>query len=396
MKQEDLKKSLGYIEPNEKAEQRMLQHILQSTSQKKEERNMKLFIYKKGIPALTMVLVLVAGIFLYDSMTKDNETRLSETDLRGSQEDSVAMIQNQFQIGDQHYMLLSEEQRAAFSLPDTITEKDIGEKITAITTSVDDHLIGSHVYEYLPAGGNAIVAVKKDNEYKLFKFFQFESYINNKDEDVKAYLELFGINNPKDIKKIQFIGHSEEAKIEGREDIISEITNLEKIQQFFQFYAILKDSSKEYFDKLYNYHPSSQPQTVVPDESKGSPEEQEKSTVEPVLPPDQLRENPPPDGVVTEPTQAEDSIGIDLNGKDTPITNTNPSAGYDYVDNGKTSSESTSGSEGNAGNALANAITIRIYNQFGVYFETVYYPNLGFISRHRVNEEFASFLAEFL
>ena len=53
-------------------------------------------------------------------------------------------------------------------------------------------------------------------------------------------------------------------------------------------------------------------------------------------------------------------------------------------------SASYSGSVGS--DALGNPITIRIYNRSGVYLETVYYPNMGFISRHEVNDEFAAFL----
>ena len=264
---------------------------------------MKRFTFKKIIPAFTMVLVVVGGIFLYDSMS--NESRLSEKDLRGIPEDSIAIIKDQFQLEDKHYMLLSEDQRIAFSLPESITEQDIGEKITTITTSVDADLIGSEVYEYLPAGGKAIVAVKKDSEYKLFKFFQFESYINNKDEDVITYLELFGINSAEDIKQVQFIGHSETAKIEGQLDIRSEITDIDQIRAFYQYYSVIKDSSEEYFEKLFNFQPS-EPQNVVPDEPANLPgepeksvpmqEEPEKTIVEPVQPSDLPLENAPPAG----------------------------------------------------------------------------------------------------
>lgn len=55
--------------------------------------------------------------------------------------------------------------------------------------------------------------------------------------------------------------------------------------------------------------------------------------------------------------------------------------------------ETTASYEGRSGtDALASSITIRIYNKNGVYFETVYYPNIGFISRHEVKDEFAAFL----
>ena len=52
----------------------------------------------------------------------------------------------------------------------------------------------------------------------------------------------------------------------------------------------------------------------------------------------------------------------------------------------------TSSSQGSTGNALADPVYIRIYNNSGIYLETIYYKNIGFISRHEVNKEFANFL----
>jgi hypothetical protein len=51
---------------------------------------------------------------------------------------------------------------------------------------------------------------------------------------------------------------------------------------------------------------------------------------------------------------------------------------------------------GSAWDALANPITVRIYHQSGVYFETIYYPNVGFMSRFEVSEGFAEFLGNYI
>lgn len=56
----------------------------------------------------------------------------------------------------------------------------------------------------------------------------------------------------------------------------------------------------------------------------------------------------------------------------------------------------TEPSQGSVGVALCNGVTIRIYNQQGMYFETIYYPNMGFISRHEVSEELEMFLSNIL
>jgi hypothetical protein len=48
------------------------------------------------------------------------------------------------------------------------------------------------------------------------------------------------------------------------------------------------------------------------------------------------------------------------------------------------------------GNALENAITIRIFNKNGIYFDAVYYRNIGFMSRYEISEEFAAFISTML
>ena len=39
------------------------------------------------------------------------------------------MLKDQFQLGDRHYIVLHDEQRVGFGLPETITEEDIGENL---------------------------------------------------------------------------------------------------------------------------------------------------------------------------------------------------------------------------------------------------------------------------
>lgn len=52
--------------------------------------------------------------------------------------------------------------------------------------------------------------------------------------------------------------------------------------------------------------------------------------------------------------------------------------------------------EGSSQGALEDSVIIRIYQKSGVFFETIYYPNISFISRHHVNNEFREFLHFFL
>lgn len=52
--------------------------------------------------------------------------------------------------------------------------------------------------------------------------------------------------------------------------------------------------------------------------------------------------------------------------------------------------------EGSATYALANASIIRIHTYSGLFFEAPYYPNIGFISRHEISEEFSDFINSYI
>lgn len=310
-----------------------------STNDVRRRSLLKPISVKKTILVFSMAIIITAGV-MGSRLLSNN--RAKDSNLLSRDSMAVAVIKDQFKIGNRNYHILSEGQKKEFGLSGTISTSDIGPRITTITTSVDADLKGLEVYKYLPAEGEAVVAVKKDNEYKLFKFLSFDSYNNNQDEDVISYLELYGINSAEDIAKIQFIGHSDKAKIEGRLDIISEITDKGRIAEFYNYYSVIKNSSDDYFDKLFNY--------------KDSNSESKDTTPEPAK--------------------------LPLDSK--------AGAASD-----KGEKREVQGSTGRAGNALTNSLTIRIYNQKGVFLQAEYYPNIGFISRHEVNKDFESFLKSY-
>jgi len=420
VRKEDLKASFDQIKPSEYTKKRMLDNIL-NHSDRKKGIFMSLFKFKKAIPALALVVVIVGGLLTYDMLQKNNNydslPEYSVSDSAGSGgEDLAAPLLNQFQI-DKLYVLLSDDLREEYGFPVTVNESDIGEKITDIATSPDKSLIGSEVYRYIPAGGEAVVAVKKDNEYQLFRFFVFESYNNNQDEDSVRYLELYGIDSADDIAKIQFIGHSEQSKLEGRIDILGEITDRDEIAQFYNYYSALKNSSDKYFDKLFNYRETDsgnkgiEVDTVEPDIAAPDIAGSVNVASPPVAEPDLVS----PDNIVSPDTVESDMIAPDQIGygedqptgvasvqahvaEDAPLMITDGM--MDMGDTGSGSTEPSRGSvepsQGSTGEALANPITIRIYNQSGVYYDSVYYINLGFISRYEVSEDFADFIGRYL
>lgn len=395
MKQEDIKKSFDSVEPSDRSKQRMLNHVLYHANDKGREGFMKSFHLRKAIPVCAVALVLAGSLMIHGLMSNTKTEDMAEgakandSDLINRETGDMAAVIDQFKIGNRNYMILSEDGKSEFGFPGTISAKDIGDRITTITDSMGNDLKGREVYQYRPAGGEAVVAVKMDKEYTLFKFFTFDSYNNNQDEDVKEYLALYGIHQGEDISKIQFIGHSDQAKIQGRLDIISEITDRGRITEFYNYYSVIKNGSDQYFNKLFNYKSTHM-------QGQGSVEEPHQGSVEepPVLPPDA------PDGAAVDlPVKeaqseeihyAEDGVLIyDTKPVDTPTADRESGSDTD-----KREAEASAGSAGSVGDALFNSVTIRIYNQSGVYFDAEYYPNIGFISRHEVNDDFARFLKD--
>jgi len=385
VKKEDIKKSFDNIEPDGIAIERMLNNVLNHFEKKKEVSLLKTFKFnlKIAISVFAMVFVVAGSLLVYNlipnnaknygksnvedynkdygieyssgngssisgnnsngnagNSADDNAGSVTEKSSQGAS-DSVALapeggaarIRNQFQIGNKHYIIMTDSQKAEFNFPDEIAESDIGRKLTTVNVSVDAGLIGSDVYEYIPAGCDAVVAIKINNEYKLFKFFNFESYNKNQDEDVSAYLELYGINSASDIDKIQLMSYSDQAGNKGKLDVINEIKDSERITKFYNFYSVIKNSSDKYFEKLFNYY---------------------------------------------------------------NVLSTRKPAPQEIIIDSRSGAASSSGYAGSAANALSNSVIIRIYRQNGVYFEAPYYPNIGFISRHEISEEFAAFLRELM
>jgi hypothetical protein len=404
MKNEDIKNSLNKIQPDEAAKIRMRRNIFSHADENKAYARRPVLL-RRAVPALILVVVLTAGIIgfdrLYDNNTYKPPLLASEGDAR---EDMAAPVIDQFRIGDRHYIILSDEMRAEFGLPASISDNDIGEKIAVISAGPDQKLYGKEVYKYIPAGCEAVVAMKTDSTYKLFRFFTFESYNNNQDEDAVRYLKLFGIDSADDIAKIQFIGHSEQAKLQGVLDIRGEIKDKADIKKFYNLYSALKNASDEYFKSIYSY--PSKAETPVPDT---------QHTVGPA--PDAQPDVVPPIG--SEPAHDDDAPNPEpyLNGRveyaedsplysgnssnagsgDTPVSNREPdTASSGMMDYGQTGTGSVSPSQGAAGRALENYVTIRIYNQRGVYYDTVYYINIGFISRFKADAALVSLIDEYI
>lgn len=397
MKREDIKNVFDKIEPDISAKERMLENILNHSAKRKENARLS-FNFRKAVPALALTAVFAVGILTYglkgvffsNGFQGDARTETAQ-DMIGpdsslAREDMVAPLLNQFQIVGRHYILMSDYARE-FGFPDAISDQDIGPKLATIENSPDKSLVGCEVYSYLPAGCEAVVAVKRNNAYELFRFFTFESYNNNQDEDAIEYLKLYGINSPEDIAKIQFIVYSEKSKLEGTSNTRSEITDRNEIAEFYNYYSVLKNSSDRYFEKLFGYNSAGSSREIEIDVvnpiGQESRDASDARPVEPIAKPDE----PMPGQVEPIPPDHPVSSGS------TPVlTDMGGTAGAS-VGTGETS---VAPSQGAAGNALADPVAIRIYNQHGVYYETMYYGNIGFISRYEITAEFAAFIEKYI
>lgn len=443
VKREDIKTAFDRIAPDIPAKERMLQNVLHHSTERKAN-TILCFNVRKAIPALALVIVLAGGILTYGLKDKlsihgtqgNARPEIAQYDATGTNigsgtEDMAAPLLHQFQMGGRHYIRLSDSMET-FGFPSEIGADDVGQEIAVIEKSPDKSLVGCEVFRYIPAGCEAVVVVKRNNAYELFRFFTFESYNNNQDEDAIEYLKLYGIEKPEDIAGIQFIVHTESSKLGGFTDIRGEITDRDGIADFYKFYSVLKNASNRYFEKLFGYPGSVNEGETETDRT--SPNQQEiwdtfdGRAVDPVPPddaPDSAnvsnetgRAYPGYTGNATNlPLNhaAEESIGavtedappvmidqpVSVNGYDTPVSvfidpgegissssaTTQGSSGM-----GNMGATSVAPSQGSAGNALADAVTIRIYNQNGVYYDSMYYRNIGFISRYEITEEFAALI----
>ncbi|HEY8421407.1 MAG TPA: hypothetical protein VIL05_06680 [Thermoclostridium sp.] len=399
MKKEDLKASFDRLKPGETAKKRMLDNIL-NQYEKKRVFYMPSGV-KRAIPALAIIVVLAGGLLAYNNLIQGNRGMPNGyNDIKNvdtGREDAAAPILNQFKIKDRHYILLSDDLREDYGLPVLIDEKDIGKKIADVASSPDASLIGSEVYSYIPAGCEAIVAVKNDSGYRLFRFFTFESYNNNQDEDAMEYLKLYGINKAEDIAKIRLIQNSEQGRLQGGTDIIAEITGRDEITSFYGFYSTLKNSSDKYFDALFNFKGMSSDNNR--DESNSS---FPRASTPELTAPDKIGTGTDMPLDVTNPDETANylpPVKTDDGGAssgDTPISSGSSLPGSTMVDKGNAGSGTVEPWRGAAGDALANPITIRIYNQNGIYYDSPYYRNIGFISRYELGEDFERFIAKYL
>ncbi|MEG0570581.1 MAG: hypothetical protein RR497_02940 [Oscillospiraceae bacterium] len=363
MKNNDFINSLNEIKPNDTQKEKMLENIFSKAENEREiiKEKPKWFYTKRIVPAFAMLLVIgLTGTAYFHSTNKNSmknmppETNASQSDETNNENQSSNAVtgenetndiypnhenptisigsgdsvssntivsspkqENNFTYNNANFIILSKEESSKINIPTECEKNDCGTKIGTISKSVDKTLIGCNLYKYKNLNAQGILVVERNNKFELFIFYGFTAYNENHDVDANNYLEMFGIFSANDIKKIEITEFDDQ-------DIVANntITDTNTIKKYYDFYSVIKDSSKEYFQALSST-------SKKPDLSSAF-------------------------------TNGEGGV----------------SPGY----------------EGSAANKLSNQKNIILHAKNGLLYSAPYYPNIAFISRHKVNNEFKSFL----
>ena len=221
--------------------------------------------------------------------------------------------------------------------PSVVPEKDLGEP--AGTIEGGGELNGKTAYVYAPGESQALLAVERDGEYRLYVFYMFVSYEENGEEDAADYLKVYGVESAQDFVSVELIQYPADG-VERSLGVLSE----RETEEFYDMFSNLKDGSAAYFKALSSY-----------DGETNSVEDTEEES-----------------GVSTSST-----LGVEIQ--------TQQGAGEE----GGTASFSP-GSEGS--HALDDSVCVRITVPSGLMMEFWYYPRIGFLSRYAATPELQEFL----
>ncbi len=127
----------------------------------------------------------------------------------------------------------------------SVEPEHIGKKLDTITSSIDTSLTGCDIYWYIPTNCEAVVAVQRGGKYELYKYYAMGFY-SEPINDAKSYMNLHGIYSAADITKVEFYDYPDTSPMR----LITALTKPEDIKSFYNFYAPLRDATKEYYDAL--------------------------------------------------------------------------------------------------------------------------------------------------
>lgn len=206
----------------------------------------KKHIFLKWVLLITTVISIFTGCASLNASTKidtteDTSSTIERYDIDTAQLDIITFKDRRYTNVDVIYPDLN------FS--STTDKSNLGEKIGMVEESFNLDLVGSEIYKHTAYPSENIIIVKHNNDYMVFAFENFTTYMyDNQDKDATAYLELYNINSALDIKELKIYTYKDDMSIE----LINDITDQKVIEEFYQGYRMLKNSSDKYFEILNN------------------------------------------------------------------------------------------------------------------------------------------------
>ncbi|MDF2567299.1 MAG: hypothetical protein K0R90_755 [Oscillospiraceae bacterium] len=371
MNKNELIESIDKVVPNDVQKQRMLRHVLKNKTMGLKNK----ITIKRTILACTglALVIMTAWIFTNfkntqnlntadnrDSSTvqdqkeqqnaigqkapqnqtddlpaKDSGTQGNEAETPEDGTDmAIGKIVNVFVFSGREYRILSQDSLKTFGFSEMIDKKDIGSLITTIKSG------SNRTYDDKSLVGSKVYeykpvgsqAVVVVNQKGKNELYMFSSFISYQQNQDEDASEYLKLYNIKSEQDISKIEINSFAGPEER-DPNKTIEDRDLIAKYYKGYKNLKNSSDEYFKQLYK--PS-----------------QDNSLPKVDVPPD-------------------------------------------YGDNQTEIQGVAPASPGMASDALNNSSWIRVYLKSGIYMETTYYPNIQFLSRYKLTNEFSTFLNTF-
>lgn len=338
MKPEEFRTAMEKIKPTKEQKNAVFERILEQKSEKRPASPSWRTAFAAACAAV-FVFAAVGGVFLFRGKHPEVlSPEYSDLSLESSCAIEVAQMEFGFWLGERNYRRAAQKQIEKFGLSAVLKKEEIGEKLAEVTEAEDPSLEGAEVFSYKPAGCEAVVVLKTGEGYERYSFSNFKSYEENRDEDARAYLQLYGIESEEDLLRVEIL-RFQTSSAEGQEveyanqqmSFCAELKEPDECRAFYDYYAALRESSEDYFKALQD--------------------------------PAYFKELPP-----------EESLSSTLSSK----SEVNYSAGWSGT------------------GALDDSVLLRIYNRRGVFYETWYYPHIGFLSRYKLPQEFRAFLEDYL
>ncbi len=179
MRKNDIINSFDSINPDEKQIGKMFEVISGSVSKKRKFSFFNESFYKRAVPALGMVILLVSVSIVY--MGTRNIPGKNPGILTSQSSDDFATMCNTYEFSDKDrilidnkiYVRMTREELDFYDLSDLQISEEKGGKIATISDNSNEFYDNCDVYRFETREDTDIVAVETSDEFILFIFEQY-------------------------------------------------------------------------------------------------------------------------------------------------------------------------------------------------------------------------------